>query len=370
VVIENLTKKFGKALVLDHINLKINAKEYFVLLGPSGSGKTTLLRLIAGIEDVTEGNIYIGGKNVTDLSPKERNIAMVFQNYALYPFMSVFDNISLPLRVKGISKAKTAEKVREVSQTLHIRELLEKKPRQISGGEQQRVALARALVRDPTVFLLDEPLSNLDAKLRVEARAFLKRLQKELGITTIFVTHDQSEATTMATKIAVLNRGSISQVDDPYGLYSRPNDVFTAGFVGSPAMNMVLGTASKSGAEWVFSNEDLKLGLGRVELDSERKVYLGIRPEHIRFVGQDQGFSCTVSNVEPFGSLTYVTVSIGKTSFVVQLSGRSVLEAGSSARVDFDPEDVLLFGGDNGKRLGINPSDEASDKSKVANSNE
>jgi len=350
VVIENLTKKFGKTVVLDHVDLKIDAKEYFVLLGPSGSGKTTLLRLIAGLEDVTDGAIYIGEKKVNDLLPKERNVAMVFQNYALYPHLNVFDNIALPLRVRGWSKEKIKQKVRDVSETLHIQNLLEKRPKQISGGEQQRAALARALVRDPTVFLLDEPLSNLDAKLRVEARAFLKKLQKELGITTIFVTHDQAEATTMATKIAVLNRGTVTQVDDPYALYMKPNDIFTAGFVGSPAMNIVQGAVKRADSELQFSNEDLKLTLGNLTKDAERGVSMGVRPEHLTLAKKGEGLDCIVSNVEPLGSITYVTVNIGKTSFIVQLSGKLDLEAGAPAKIEFDKNNILLFG-DDGKRI-------------------
>jgi len=351
VVIENLTKKFGNKTVLDGIDLKIDAREYFVLLGPSGSGKTTLLRLIAGLEDITSGSIFMGGRKVNDLSPRERNIAMVFQNYALYPHYSVYDNISLPLRVRHLSAATVREKVKEIAETLHIQDLLEKKPKQISGGEQQRVALARALVRDPSVFLLDEPLSNLDAKLRVEARAFLKRLQKELGITTIFVTHDQAEATTMATKIAVLNKGTIAQVDDPYQLYTMPNDVFTAGFVGSPGMNLVRGTAKKVGTEWQFNNDDMAVDLGGANLDGERQVIMGIRPEHIRLGKDGEGLECTVSNIEPLGSITLVTVNVGKTSLVVQLSGKTDLESGSPARFAFDTDGIILFGDPDGKRL-------------------
>jgi multiple sugar transport system ATP-binding protein len=352
VVIEGVTKKFGKTVILDSISLKIRAKEYFVLLGPSGSGKTTLLRLIAGLEDITSGSIYIGGRKVNDLQPKERNVAMVFQNYALYPHMNVFENIALPLRVRGMTKEDTARKVTAVSETLHIQGLLQKKPREISGGEQQRVALARALVRDPTVFLLDEPLSNLDAKLRVEARAFLKRLQKELGITTIFVTHDQAEATTMATRIAVLNKGSITQVDDPYELYTRPNDTFTAGFVGSPSMNLVNGSARRVGPEWEFSNEDLKIGLGQAKLESEGEVVLGVRPEQITLAKDGSGLPCSVSNVELLGSISYVTVSLGKTVLVVQLKGRPDVEIGDEASVGLHSESILLFDAKSGKRIG------------------
>jgi multiple sugar transport system ATP-binding protein len=353
VVIEGLTKKYGKTMVLDNISLKVSAKEYFVLLGPSGSGKSTLLRLIAGLEEITSGSIYIGDRKVNDLLPKERNVAMVFQNYALYPHMNVYENIALPLKVRGMTKGDTNRKVREVAETLHIQGLLEKKPKQISGGEQQRVALARALVRDPTVFLLDEPLSNLDAKLRVEARAFLKRLQKEVGITTLFVTHDQAEATTIATRIAVLNRGAITQVDDPYMLYSRPNDVFTAGFVGSPSMNLVHGSVRRLGAEWEFVNEDLRIGLGNIPLDAERDVVLGVRPEQVVVTKDGSGLSGVVTNVELLGSISFVSVSVGKTSLTVQLAGRPDVEIGEAARVGFDPKGILLFDANSGKRLDL-----------------
>jgi len=351
IVIEGLTKKYGKNVVLDDVSLKISAKEYFVLLGPSGSGKSTLLRLIAGLEEITSGSIYIGARKVNDLLPKERNVAMVFQNYALYPHMNVFENIALPLKVRGMRKVDTDRKVREVAETLHIHGLLEKKPKQISGGEQQRVALARALVRDPTVFLLDEPLSNLDAKLRVEARAFLKRLQKEVGITTIFVTHDQAEATTIATRIAVLNKGRITQVDDPYMLYSRPNDVFTAGFVGSPSMNLIRGVARKGGSGWEFHSEDLDVGLESPGLVSETEVTLGVRPEELEVSKDGSGLGGSVSNVELLGSISYVTVSVGKTSLIIQLPGKPDLEIGDHATVRFSPESVLLFDAKSGMRI-------------------
>jgi len=351
VVIEGLTKKYGKNVVLDNVSLKISAREYFVLLGPSGSGKSTLLRLIAGLEEITSGSIYIGDRKVNDLLPKERNVAMVFQNYALYPHMNVFDNIALPLKVRGMTKTDTARKVKEVAETLHIHSLLEKKPKQISGGEQQRVALARALVRDPTVFLLDEPLSNLDAKLRVEARAFLKRLQKEVGITTIFVTHDQAEATTIATRIAVLNKGNITQVDDPYLLYEKPNDVFTAGFVGSPSMNLIHGRSRKLASGWEFYGEDVNVGLEENMLGSETEVIMGTRPEKLTISRDSGGQAGTVSNVELLGSISYVTVSVGKTNLVVQLPGRPDMEIGDEVRVLFHPESVLLFDAKSGKRI-------------------
>jgi multiple sugar transport system ATP-binding protein len=353
VVIENLTKKFGNNTVLDRIDLKIDAREYFVLLGPSGSGKTTLLRLIAGLEEITDGAIYIGSIRVNDLLPKERNIAMVFQNYALYPHFNIFDNIALPLKVRHLSAGAVNDKVKEVARTLHIEGLLDKKPKQISGGQQQRVALARALVRDPSVFLLDEPLSNLDAKLRVEARAFLKRLQRDLGITTIFVTHDQAEASTMATKIAVLNGGHITQVDNPYDLYRRPNDVFTAGFVGSPAMNLIRGVVRKAGAGWEFSNEDLKIGLDTMaSTDDGREVFLGVRPEHVKLAEQGGAtINGTVSVVEPMGSVTYLTVGVGNTALTLQHSGELKLEAGASVKLQLDSDSLLFYAVDSGKKL-------------------
>jgi multiple sugar transport system ATP-binding protein len=357
VVVENLTKKFGNNVVLDNIDLKIDAKEYFVLLGPSGSGKTTLLRLIAGLEEITAGSIYIAGKKVNDMLPKERNVAMVFQNYALYPHLNVYENISLPLKVRHLGAERMKEKVKTVAETLHIEDLLQKKPKQISGGQQQRVALARALVRDPSVFLLDEPLSNLDAKLRVEARVFLKKLQKELGITTIFVTHDQAEASTMATKIAVLNKGAITQVDNPYELYRRPNDVFTASFVGSPAMNLVRGVIrmAVSGNVWTFSNEDISVTLKDIKLDADGlEVFMGIRPEHVRVVERGKGgIDSTVSVVEPLGSVTYVTVNVGKTQLILQYPGEIKLDMGSSIKIQLDPEGLLFYAVDTGKRLAL-----------------
>ena len=341
VVLENVTKKFGKLTVLDGVNLKINAREFFVLLGPSGSGKTTLLRLIAGLEEITSGSIYIGGRKVNDLPPKERNIAMVFQNYALYPHMTVYDNIALPLKIKNYGEEKIKEKIKTIAETLHIEDILQKKPSQISGGQQQRVALARALVRDPAVFLLDEPLSNLDAKLRVEARAFLKSLQKEVGITTVFVTHDQSEAMALATTIAVLNKGVIKQVGDPYELYTKPTDIFTAGFIGSPAMNMIPGNLVKEGSSWKFVSDDFSLELSGMKFDNETETILGIRPEHI-VIANDQGLNAKIKNVEPMGAVTYLEIRVGNTELTAQYTGLVKLEAGMDIKIRF-VEDKMLF---------------------------
>ena len=342
VVIENLTKKFGNTIVLDHVNLTIKPREFFVLLGPSGSGKTTLLRLIAGLEDITEGSIYIDGEKVNEKPPKDRDVAMVFQNYALYPHLTVFDNIAMPLKVRGLSKDKIVQSVKEISTRLHIEDLLQKKPRQLSGGQQQRVALARALVRNPKLFLLDEPFSNLDAKLRIEARTFLKSLQKELGVTTIFVTHDQSEAMTMATKIAVLNKGVIKQVADPYELYIKPQDVFTAGFVGSPPMNMIPGKVVREDSKWKFKSDDLELELEGVAFDRESDVILGIRPEHI-VIDNSGGIEGKILLVEPLGSVTYLDVVVGNTHLTVQYTGLVRLDAGMSVKLKFAADKMLFY---------------------------
>ncbi|MEM3804435.1 MAG: ATP-binding cassette domain-containing protein, partial [Conexivisphaerales archaeon] len=242
VTLKNVTKYFGRNAVVKSVNLEVRDGEFMCILGPSGSGKTTILRMIAGLEKASSGEIYVGDELINDVPPKDRDIAMVFQNYALYPHMSVRDNISLPLRIRGKSKQFIDEKIKNVSEYLQIVNLLDKKPSQLSGGEQQRVALARAIVRDPKVFLFDEPLSNLDAKLRVTARGFLKRLQKELGTTSIYVTHDQAEAMTMADRVTVIHQGVLQQTAAPGELYSRPANVFVASFVGSPPMNLIEGT--------------------------------------------------------------------------------------------------------------------------------
>lgn len=352
VVVENVTKKFGNFIALDHVSLTIKPKEFFVLLGPSGSGKTTLLRLIAGLEEVTEGSIYINGKKVNDVPPKDRNVAMVFQNYALYPHFNVFDNIALPLKVRGYSKTAIKDKVMEIAKVLHIEDILYKKPRELSGGQQQRVALARALVREPSVFLLDEPLSNLDAKLRVEARTFLKNLQKEVGVTTIYVTHDQSEAMALATTIAVLNKGVVKQIGNPYELYDRPADIFTAGFIGSPAMNMIEGKLIKEGSSWKFVSKDFGISLGDINLDKEREVYLGIRPEHI-IVTENEGLKAKIENVEPMGPVSYLYVKIGDTELTVQYTGFKKMDVGTEINIALAREKMLFYDKQTGQLLNV-----------------
>ncbi len=345
VVLENLTKKFGSFVAIDNISLRIEPHEFFVLLGPSGSGKSTLLRLIAGLEQPTSGLIYIDGKVVNSLPPKERDIAMVFQNYALYPHFTVYDNIALPLKVRGQSKSQIDAKVRDVASMLHIEDLLQKKPGQLSGGQQQRVALARALVRDPKLFLLDEPLSNLDAKLRVEARAFLKELQERLGVTTIYVTHDQSEAMSMATRIAVLNKGKVMQIADPFSIYRRPANMFTAGFIGSPSMNFIEGALKKDG-EWSFVAGGLRVELPGLSFSSERRAIMGFRPEHIRIA--DEGIEATVSLVEPMGSIIYLHLNLGGFEVIAQHAGERKIKEGDKVKVRLDPESLLFYDAESG----------------------
>ena len=239
VTLRNLTKTFKNVVAVNNVNLEIRDKEFLVLVGPSGCGKTTALRMVAGLEESTAGEIYIGERLVNDVSPKDRDIAMVFQNYALYPHMTVFDNIAFGLRVRRIPRREIQRRVEEIGRVLGLADLLERKPRQLSGGQRQRVAMGRAIVRDPSVFLMDEPLSNLDARLRVQMRAEVARIQHELGATTIYVTHDQVEAMTMGDRIAVMNDGLVQQVEAPLTLYNQPANIFVAGFIGSPAMNLV-----------------------------------------------------------------------------------------------------------------------------------
>jgi multiple sugar transport system ATP-binding protein len=260
IVFEQVTKQYDNGFVaVKDLNLEIGDDEFLVLVGPSGCGKTTSLRMLAGLESISRGNLYIDGQQVNDKSPRERDIAMVFQSYALYPHMSVFENMAFSLQLQGTAKADIQQRVQAAAAQLGIEELLDRKPKQLSGGQRQRVAVGRAIVRDPSAFLMDEPLSNLDAKLRVQARAELTKLHKKLGTTFIYVTHDQVEAMTMGSRIAVMNQGILQQVDTPQNLYEHPNNVFVAGFMGSPAMNFFEATLKQAG-------EDLVIDAGALQL--------------------------------------------------------------------------------------------------------
>jgi len=348
VRLEGVTKLFGSVTVVSDVNMQVQNGEFRVIVGPSGSGKTTLLRLIAGLEKLSKGHIYINGKLVDDIPPKDRNIAMVFQNYALYPHLSVEQNIGLPLKVRKMPPHEIDRAVKDISELLHISHLLKKKPGQTSGGEQQRVALARALVRSPEVFLLDEPLSNLDAKLRVEARGLLKRLQKELDITTVFVTHDQSEALSLASVVSVMNGGRIIESGDPQRIYSFPQHLFTATFIGSPPMNVIEGTITEEGGKKFFSCESLKLRIANIyNVRSGQKVKLGIRPEDVRLEGDLQA---KVTVFEPMGSTALVTLNLGGHEFVVQTTSGINFDAGDMVSVGFPSHALHLFN-EEGTRL-------------------
>ncbi len=292
---EEVSKQFGDGTVaVNRLDLEVNEGEFLILVGPSGCGKTTALRLVAGLEEVTEGSIYIGDRNVTNLAPVDRDVAMVFQNYALYPHMSVEDNILFPLRQKRVKKAAARERAYEVAKLLTIEELLHRKPRALSGGQRQRVAIGRALVRRPLAFLMDEPLSNLDAKLRVQMRAELLSLHKQVGITTIYVTHDQTEAMTLGDRVVVMNKGIVQQIAAPQKLYRSPANTFVAGFIGSPAMNFLRGR---------IDNGAVRIGEQSVRLKTATasgEVIVGVRPED--FVAADgDGFKADVAFVENLG---------------------------------------------------------------------
>ena len=321
VRVVNLVKRFDKTVAVNGVNLDVGDGEFVVLLGPSGCGKTTTLRCIAGLETPDEGEIYIDDNLVNDLPPKDRDIAMVFQNYALYPHMKVYDNLAFPLRMRKYPKQEIDRKVREVAKLLNISHLLDRKPRQLSGGEQQRVALGRALVRTPKVFLMDEPLSNLDAKLRVYMRAELKKLQKDLKITTIYVTHDQAEAMAMADKVAVMNKGKVLQYDAPTVIYEKPADMFVGGFVGSPPMNFIKASVSEKDGQIILVSE-----LFSYQLDPELskivregltggEVYLGVRPEDLvlsREKTPQSVFQAEIYVLEPMGSNIIVDLKAGE----------------------------------------------------------
>jgi len=320
VKVVNLRKKFDKTIAVDGISFEVKDGEFVILLGPSGCGKTTTLRCIAGLETPDEGEIYIGDRLVNDLPPKDRDIAMVFQSYALYPHMSVYDNLAFPLKMRKYPKQEIDKRVREVAKLLRIEELLDRKPRQLSGGQQQRVALGRALVRNPQVWLMDEPLSNLDAKLRVYMRAELKKLQKDLGITTIYVTHDQAEAMAMADRVAVMNQGKILQYDSPHAVYERPANIFVAGFLGSPPMNFVDANIVERDAQLILDAGFFELPLPEdlANLVREQakgdKVVIGFRPENIILSIEKQPesvFQADVYVVEPMGSNLIVDLKAG-----------------------------------------------------------
>ncbi|CEO87745.1 putative multiple sugar ABC transporter (ATP-binding protein) [Syntrophaceticus schinkii] len=336
VVLEDVTKKFGNNIVVNKQCLEIQDKEFIILVGPSGCGKSTTLRMIAGLEDITSGNIYIDNDLVNDVPPKDRDIAMVFQNYALYPHMNVFGNMAFALTLRKVPKDEIRERVDIAAEMLGIKDLLDRKPSQLSGGQRQRVALGRAVVREPKVFLMDEPLSNLDAKLRVQMRTEIQKLHARLQTTIIYVTHDQVEAMTMGDRVVVLNKGAIQQVDTPLNLYNNPVNMFVAGFIGSPAMNFVDCKLVKENDKYLLVNEKIRLILNKEKITKGIKnhinqdVVLGIRPEHIAEdnnagkVGENQNLvDVLVDVVEPMGSETFIYFDLSGKTFVAKVGSKT-----------------------------------------------
>jgi multiple sugar transport system ATP-binding protein len=346
VTVRALRKAYGAVQVVHGLDLDIADGEFVVLVGPSGCGKSTLLRMIAGLEEISSGDILIGERRVNNLPPSERDIAMVFQNYALYPHKTVGANMGFALKMRGMDKAAIAEKVKRAAEILGLTPYLDRFPRALSGGQRQRVAMGRAIVRDPQVFLFDEPLSNLDAKLRVQMRTEIRELHLRLKTTTVYVTHDQIEAMTMADKIVVMQGGRIEQVGAPLDLYDRPVNTFVAGFIGSPAMNMLAG-AVKGGIVVLEDGSRLPLPKGLAVADG-REVTYGVRPEHLT-VGE--GIAGTVAVVEPTGSETHVVLRAGGRDVVAMFRDRVSFRPGDSLTFAPDAEKVHLFDRSSGVRL-------------------
>jgi sn-glycerol 3-phosphate transport system ATP-binding protein len=350
IKLTDLTKSYGSTEVLHHVEGDINDGEFIVIVGPSGCGKSTLLRMVAGLETVTSGEIRIGDRRVNELEPSARDIAMVFQNYALYPHMSVRENMAYGLKIRKLSKAEINKRVEEAADILEIRQYLDRKPRQLSGGQRQRVAMGRAIVRDPQVFLFDEPLSNLDAKLRVQMRLEIRKLQQRLGVTSIYVTHDQVEAMTLGDRLMVLNGGYVEQFGTPIELYDRPASVFVAGFIGSPAMNFVPATVETDGV--VLSGGIKLAGTLAGVLAHQGKALLGLRPEHL--VPDEAGpIAIDVDMVEQLGANTLLHGTLNGTdhAMVASVSGHVTTSSGAQHRFSVAFENLHLFDTETEKRL-------------------
>lgn len=348
VILKNIKKAYDENVVIDGINLEIKNKEFLVLVGASGCGKSTILRMIAGLEDITGGEIFIGDKKVNKIAPKDRDIAFVFQSYALYPHMTVYENIAFGLKMRKMNEELIHKKVIEAAEVLNLIELLERKPRQLSGGQRQRVALGRAIVREPKVFLMDEPLSNLDAKLRVQMRSEIKKLHKKLQTTFIYVTHDQTEALTMGDRIVVLDKGVIQQVDTPENVYQNPQNTFVAGFVGSPQMNFIAGQ--------VFNDtliiEDMPIKLTdeqRAAIGNRNNVILGIRPENMTSSEGDIKLAVKVDITEMLGSEKIVYFYIGNTKCSIKLPPNFAVDEDLVLKIN--KNNIFFFDKETGKRI-------------------
>ena len=350
VKINNVIKSYGATQVIHGVSADIEDGEFVVLVGPSGCGKSTLLRMLAGLEEISGGTISIGDRVVNDVLPKERDIAMVFQSYALYPHKTVYDNISFPLLMMKRSKAEIEEKVRNAAEILDLTKYLKRYPKELSGGQRQRVAMGRAIVRDPQVFLFDEPLSNLDAKLRVAMRIEIKELHQRLGTTIVYVTHDQVEAMTMADKIVVMRDGRVEQIGSPLDLYDNPSNTFVAGFIGSPSMNFVHGKIASEGGSYIFlSDSGLKLPLPQTAAEDGQAVTYGVRPELVQ-IG-DGGVEMEVVAVEPTGSETQIFARSGKDTIDALVRDRINARPGSKLGFMINPDDVHLFDRKTGQHI-------------------
>ena len=350
VKINNVIKSYGATQVIHGVSADIEDGEFVVLVGPSGCGKSTLLRMLAGLEEISGGTISIGDRVVNDVLPKERDIAMVFQSYALYPHKTVYDNISFPLLMMKRSKAEIEEKVRNAAEILDLTKYLKRYPKELSGGQRQRVAMGRAIVRDPQVFLFDEPLSNLDAKLRVAMRIEIKELHQRLGTTIVYVTHDQVEAMTMADKIVVMRDGRVEQIGSPLDLYDNPSNTFVAGFIGSPSMNFVHGKIASEGGSYIFlSDSGLKLPLPQTAAEDGQAVTYGVRPELVQ-IG-DGGVEMEVVAVEPTGSETQIFARSGKDTIDALVRDRINARPGSKLGFLINPDDVHLFDRKTGQHI-------------------
>jgi len=356
VILKNLTKKFKEVTAVDNVNIEIKDKEFAVLVGPSGCGKTTTLRAIAGLEEATSGEIYIGDRLVNDVQPKDRDIAMVFQNYALYPHMDVYNNMAFGLKLRKFPKKEIDQRVQDAAEILGIENLLKRKPKQLSGGQRQRVAVGRAIVRKPKVFLFDEPLSNLDAKLRVAMRAEISKLHRRLEATIIYVTHDQVEAMTMATRIFIMNEGRVHQIGAPLEVYRKPNNKFVAGFIGSPAMNFIDSKIVKENGDYFIDAENFKVKApqafySKIADYAGKEVIFGVRPEDLhdkQFISQITPSALNTINtkaevIEPLGAEIFIYLTCGKHSIIGKMDSRTQIEVDQNMEVVLEMERTHIF---------------------------
>jgi len=368
VRLKNVTKVYGKDTVaVKNVDIDIHDEEFVILVGPSGCGKSTLLRMIAGLEEITEGEIYIDDRLVNRVPPKDRDIAMVFQNYALYPHMTIFGNMAFGLKLRKIAKAEIDRRVTEAAEILGIQELLDRKPKALSGGQRQRVAVGRAIVRNPKVFLFDEPLSNLDAKLRVQMRTEISKLHKQLTTTMVYVTHDQVEAMTMGDRIVVLKDGLVQQIDNPLNLYNMPQNKFVAGFIGSPPMNFLQGKIVRDNGFW-FHEDSMQLRIPSKHQTSlkrytDKEVIFGVRPEDIhesdasQSIREKSDVSLKVEVVEPMGNEVYLYATTGRHSMIARLHPRFQAAMGETVRLTIDMGKAHFFDVQTEASISVNESD-------------